>query len=122
MLADLAEFGAGAFVLAWAIAAAVIFLLLIVWPIVAVAVELVILLLLFMGGLAGRLTRRRPWRIVARTTGAAPEERAWNVKGWRASGEVIEEVARALAAGTEPRPAGAERLDLAPGWYRGLGR
>ena len=89
---------------------------------VALALELVILLLLLLGGLAGRFTRRRPWRVVARTTGPDPEERAWNVKGWRASGELTEEVARALEAGTDPRPTGAERLDLAPGWYRGLGR
>lgn len=120
VLADLAEFSAGAFALAWAIAAVVVFLLLIVWPIVALALELVILLLLLMGGLAGRLTRRRPWRVVARTKDSDADEMAWNVKGWRASSEVIEEVTRALAAGTVPRPAGAERLDLEPGWYRRL--
>ena len=103
-----ADFSVGGVIAAFAAIVAAIVLVAVVWPIVALALEVVILLILFLGGLAGRLVFRRPWRIVARTKGEPREVRAWHVVGWRASAEVVDEVARSLAAGQRPNPAGAE--------------
>lgn len=108
--------GAGGLV----VAIAIVLGLAVIWPLVALALEIVIVIVLVLAGLAGRVVLRHPWRVVARTKDSAPDQMAWNVRGWRESGAVVEEVARALAAGNVPRPAGAERLDLEPGWYRRL--
>jgi hypothetical protein len=114
-LADLfdVDFSAGAIVAAISIAVVGAFLFLIVWPIVALALELVILVLLFLASLAGRVVLRRPWRVVARTKDPGHAALAWDVKGWRESGRVIEEVAHALESGQKrPQPAGAQRTLL----------
>jgi hypothetical protein len=105
---------AGGIVAGLAIAIVAVLLLLVVWPVVAIAVEVVILILLFLAGLAGRLVLRRPWLIVARTEGPPRATLAWHVAGWRASGEAVADVARALGAGQRPRPPGATPALLEP--------
>jgi len=77
--------------------------LVLVWPLLALAVELIALVFIALAGLIGRLLFRRPWRIVATTAGPPEDELAWDVPGWRASREAIEIVETALRAGTEPR-------------------
>lgn len=112
-LPDVADAGAGGVLAAFAIVIVGIFLLLVVWPVVALALELVILLVLFLAGIVGRLVLRRPWRIVARSKSPGPKVLAWNVVGWRASGRVIGEVEQALRSGADqPRPAGASPVSL----------
>ncbi len=79
---------------------AVVLLFLVIWPIVVIALELVILVLLFLVSLAGRVVFRRPWTVVARgETPGASRELEWRVVGWRRSGLLIDAAADALAAG-----------------------
>lgn len=81
-------------------------LLLVVWPIVAIALELVLVAVILVGALAGRVVLRRPWTIVARSeTTGTPCEHTWRAVGWRRSRRLIDTVADALARGGE-LPAG----------------
>jgi hypothetical protein len=106
-----ADFSLGGILVGLALAVLGVLLVLVVWPIVALAIEIVVLIVVFLVALAGRLLFRRPWRIVARTRDSVHSTLAWHVVGWGASGRVIDEVADALAAGeTQPSPAGAERV------------
>ena len=93
------DIGPGAILagLAVAIAAAVLFLA--VWPLVAIAIEIVILLILLVAGVVGRVLLRRPWTVEAR---AGNRRVRWEVPGWRASGELVEQVARRIVAGEAP--------------------
>jgi hypothetical protein len=76
-------------------------LLLVAWPLVAIAIEVVILILVAAVGAAGRILFRRPWTVRARTTAVRSVE--WKVSGWRESTDLIERVCEAIAAGTDPR-------------------
>lgn len=99
---------------AFAITVLGVFLLLVVWPVVALAIELVILLVLFLAALVARILFRRPWRIVARTKGPPQSYLAWDVVGWRASRRVLGEIAEALRAGEcNPAPSEARAVELA---------
>ena len=80
-----------------AVLATVVLLFLVVWPVIAIAIEFVVLILVVLATLAGRVVLRRPWTVfaVARTGRTI----TWEVVGWRASGELIDEVAGALRQG-----------------------
>ncbi len=80
-------------------------LLVIVFPVVVLALELILLAVLLVAGVVARVVFRKPWHVLARSGETAYR---WPVKGWRASGERVREVADALASGTVP--SGAERL------------
>lgn len=105
-LGDIGFFDSPAGVLAGlAVIATAMILFLVIWPIVAIALELVILALIFAGSLAGRVVLRRPWTVVARSEGAdPPREHEWRVVGWRASGRLVDEAAGALGGGRELPP------------------
>lgn len=90
--------GAG-IVIGLALVVLVGFVLLVVFPIVALTIELVLLLVLFVAGLVGRIVFKRPWHVIARSDA---QELRWPVQGWRESGERVDAVADALAAGREP--------------------
>lgn len=66
-------------------------------PVIAFTIELIAIVALFLGGLAGRLLFRRPWTIRAESRHG--RELTWDVAGFRRSGRVRDEVAAALAAG-----------------------
>jgi len=83
--------------LAIALVAALLFV--VVLPLVALVVELVLLLIVFVAGLMARVVLRRPWQIVAKTSGPPPENLSWQVVGWRASGRAISEIEGSLEAG-----------------------
>jgi hypothetical protein len=85
---------------ALAIAVAVALLFLVVWPLVAIAIELLIVLLLALAGIVGRVLFRRPWTVEAR---GARDHLTWEVPGWRASGELVEDIGRRIVAGEDPR-------------------
>jgi hypothetical protein len=96
-LADAAEgFGAiGAVV-------AVGLLILVFLPLIGVALELVVLLLVLAYGLFARVVFRRPW-IVDAFDVEDPEERvAFAVKGWRDSTTALRELRTAIAATGPP--------------------
>jgi hypothetical protein len=111
-LLDSAELSAGGGLAALVVVIAAVTVLYVVWPVVAVAIELVLLVVLFLAGLAGRIALRRPWRVVARSKDP-PREIARQVVGWRASRETIDAMAAALAAGRDP-DAPTARLTAAP--------
>jgi hypothetical protein len=76
-----------------------LFLLLtvVVFPFVIIAVELLIVVGVLVGGLGGRLFLRKPWTIRARA--ADGRDLTWQAPGLRRSGRVRDEVAAALALG-----------------------
>jgi len=77
--------------------------LILVWPLLALAIELIVLVFLALAGIIGRVLFRRPWSVVATTDGPPPEKLAWDVSGWRASRAAIDEIETALRSGREPR-------------------
>jgi hypothetical protein len=83
---------------------AVVFLLTtVVIPILVVGIELLLVIALFVAGLAGRLLFRRPWTIRARS--ADGRQLTWRAAGFRRSGRVRDEIAGALAQGqTDVQP------------------
>ena len=93
--------------------------LVLVWPLFALALELIALVFLALGGVIARVVLRRPWLIVATTEGPPVERLAWDVSGWRASGAAIDEVAAALRSGRDPQlpPHGVSR-SVPPGTQR----
>ncbi len=112
-LGDFVDFSLGGILVGLALAVLGVLLLFVVWPVVALAIEIVVLVIVFLVALAGRVFFRRPWRVVARTSDSFRASLAWHVAGWGESGRVIDEVADAIAAGhSQPRPAGAERVLL----------
>lgn len=64
-----------------------------------IAIELVVLLVIAAAGIVGRLLFRRPWTVRARNSDRQLE---WKVRGWRASGDIVDEVARRIVAGDDP--------------------
>ena len=101
-LGDLALFDSpGGLVAGLVATVAVILLFLVVWPIVAIALELVLLAIVLVGAVGGRVILRRPWPVVARSD---RKEHTWSVVGWRRSGRLIDDVAEALERGRELPP------------------
>ena len=95
------------FLLALGVIATAMIVFLVIWPIVAIALELVILALIFMASLAGRILFRKPWTVFARSdTPGPPRVHEGQVVGWRNSGRLIDEVLEALRRGGE-LPAGS---------------
>jgi hypothetical protein len=78
---------------------AVLFFTTVVVPVIAFTIELIVVLVLFFAGLAGRLLFRRPWTVRARSK--TRPTRRWQVVGFRNSGELRDEVADALRTGRE---------------------
>ena len=70
----------------------------VVWPVIAIAAEIIIVVLGVLGATVGRVVLRRPWVIRAHVPGTY-QERAWRVKGWRASRQMIDAVSSALERG-----------------------
>ena len=67
------------------------------WKVGRHTVELVVLVVLFFAGIAGRLLFRKPWTVRARAGGRTLHR--WQVVGFRNSGELRDEVAAALSSG-----------------------
>ena len=88
--------GAGILV-GFAVVALSALLLAVVFPVIALTLELIVLLALFLAGIVGRVIFRRPWHVLARTD---DERYRWPVRGWRASRERVDAVADALARGS----------------------
>jgi len=71
-------------------------------PLLGIAFELVLLFLLLTSGIVGRVFLRRPWIIEATNLDNPDRSAAFPVKGWRASGEAIHELASAIPASGLP--------------------
>ena len=76
---------------------AVLFFTTVVIPLLAFTIELILLIVLFFAGIAGRLLFRKPWTVRARAKEEATHR--WQVVGFRNSGELRDEVAAALSSG-----------------------
>lgn len=82
-------------------ALAIVVLLLVVWPIVALAVEVVALVIGVVVLAGTRAVLRRPWTVEAVERGRSGPPLTWRVAGWRASRAHIDTVAVALASGAQ---------------------
>ena len=87
-------------VTAIAVIVAVLVLVFVVLPLLVAVVDLAFVILLAMVGLAGRVAFRRPWTVEARRSDGSCV--AWRVVGWRASGELVDQVANQVASGIVP--------------------
>jgi hypothetical protein len=83
------------------IVAAGLFLIFIGLPLVLAVVDIVIVLLLTLGGVAGRLFFSRPWTVEASTRGGPSHH--YRVVGWRDDADLVRELERRLEHG-EPLP------------------
>lgn len=105
---------ASLFLVTLALAAVAGLLFLVIWPVVALAAELLVVFALLVAGLAGRVILRKPWTVSATSQFSEdPREHTWQVAGWRASTRLIGDVAQALETGAE-LPAGAQTAGLPP--------
>lgn len=96
--------------LAIGVAVVVALLVFFLLPLIGVALEIVLLLMLLSSGIVGRVLLRRPWTIEAINLGHPQRSAAFAVKGWRRSSQVIEELSRTLpASGLPQQVAGARR-------------
>ena len=88
----------------------IVLIVLFVWPVIVALLDLLLLLLLALAGGVMRVLFRRPWAVDA-LAGDGTAHR-WRVVGFRASGRVRDEVARALAQGRVPAGAVDPRRDF----------
>jgi hypothetical protein len=81
-----------------AIGAAIVVALLALFllPLIGIALEIAILIALLSSGIVGRVLLRRPWTIEAVDLTHPQRSAAFAVKGWRRSGDAIDELARAI--------------------------
>lgn len=94
--------------IAVAVAAALFLTIFVVLPALVLLLEVLLIAVL----IGWRAMTGRPWIVEARQNRAAPLVHAWEVDGWQASGAVVDEVAEALRRGAQPRPAGAEPVEV----------
>lgn len=90
------------------IVAVVVFVVLVAVPLLVAILDVVLLALLTVLGIGARIVFRRPWVVEARPVVPVPAElrrHTWRIVGWRASGEMVDAVANALAHGN-PLPPG----------------
>jgi hypothetical protein len=83
---------------------AVVIVAVIVIPLLLFGIELIIVGLIVAGGIVARSAFGRPWIVQATPSGTSTGALAWEVRGWRRSATLIEEVAAELAAGLTPSP------------------
>ena len=83
-------------------------LVLFIVPALIFVLELLFVLALVGLGIAGRILLGRPWTVEARRAGS-DEVLEWKVRGWRASGAKVDEIADQLEAGLTPPGAEAIR-------------
>ncbi|MGI9063873.1 MAG: hypothetical protein ACR2FQ_08720 [Pseudonocardiaceae bacterium] len=94
--------------IAAAVATALFLTIFVVLPALVLLLEVLLIAVL----IGWRALTGRPWIVEARQNRAAPLVHAWEVDGWKASGAVVDEVAESLRRGVQPRPAGAEPVEV----------
>jgi len=85
-----------------AIAVGVILLVFLLLPLIGVAIELILLVLLLGSGLIGRVVLRRPWTVEAQNLNAAEHSASYAVKGWQRSGRAAREIATTIELSAPP--------------------
>ncbi len=90
----------------------IVLLVLVLWPLLGLAFELILLFLLLTSGILGRVFLRRPWIVEATNLDNPGLSTAYPIKGWHRSGQAIEELARAIpATGVPDRLSEGTRID-----------
>jgi hypothetical protein len=84
------------------VALGALLLFLILLPLIGVALELIVLLVLVWSGIVGRVFFRRPWVVAAIDLDDPERSAAFAVKGWRRSGEAVEQLAREISVTGKP--------------------
>jgi hypothetical protein len=102
-LADVGGLDDFAAAIALIVAAVVIAVVLI--PLLLFGIELIIVGFVIAAGILARGLLGRPWVVQATPVGRASESLSWRVRGWRRSGQLIDEVATSLSNGLQPAPA-----------------
>jgi hypothetical protein len=74
----------------------------VVLPLLGVAIELLVLLVLLGAGVFSRVVLRRPWVVEAQCLDDGGRSIDYAVPGWRASSRAIEELRRTIAAAGPP--------------------
>jgi hypothetical protein len=77
----------------------------VVIPLLLFGLELIVAGVIIAAGILARSLLGRPWLVQATPRDGAEGARAWEVRGLRRSGRLVDEVAAQLAAGREPSPA-----------------
>jgi len=85
-----------------AIGLAVLLFLVIFLPLLGVAFELIVLLLIFSSGIVGRVVLGRPWTVEAINLDDGKRSIAFGVKGFRKAGRGTEELTTTLATSGPP--------------------
>jgi hypothetical protein len=85
-----------------AIAAGALIVCFVLMPLLGVALELIAALAVIGFGVFGKVVLGRAWVVEAADLDDAARSRTFAVRGWRASGHAIEEIAAAIAAGSPP--------------------
>jgi hypothetical protein len=85
-----------------AVAVGALLLFIVLLPLIGIALELIVLLVLLWSGIVGRVVLRRPWIVQAINLDDAEQSTIFAVKGWRRSGQAIEELAKAIATSGAP--------------------
>jgi hypothetical protein len=96
------------------IAIALVLVVFVIVPLLLFGVELIVVGGALAASIIGRLLFGRPWIVRAESLGGTREVLSWRVSGWRGSERAMDEIAQALAAGSNPEPQGAGERMLAP--------
>ncbi len=83
-----------------------VFLALLLFNVIAIAIELLIVIFVALAGIIGRVVFRRPWIVFARTKDVVHE---WPVVGYLNGRRRIQEISSQLALGTQLDPAPRDR-------------
>lgn len=86
------------------VAAAIVGLVLILIPVLFFGLELIAVGVLLAAGVFGRTVRRQPWVIEATSSDpfGSGRQLEWQVRGWRQSGRLMDQVVSDLEQGREP--------------------
>lgn len=103
--------------LAIGVAIGVALLVFFLLPLIGVALEIVLLLMLLSSGIIGRVLLRRPWTVEAVNLNHPQQSAGFAVEGWQRSSRAIDELARTIPVSGLPSqiseatrvPAGSKR-------------
>lgn len=85
-----------------ALSVALILLVFLLLPLIGIAIELILIVLLLGSGLIGRVVLRRPWTVEAQNLDTAEHSTSYAVKGWQRSRRAATEIATAIEASGPP--------------------
>jgi hypothetical protein len=99
-----------------AVVVAAVVIVVIAIPLLLFGIELILAGLLVAAGIVARSMFGRPWIVLAASSADPDGALAWEVKGWRRSGRLIDQVVAELAGGHTPSPIeDPERSSAPPG-------